>query len=259
MEDIAQLICRGGWPSAVTQTNKDVALGMAKDYIRGVAGEDISELDGVQRTYRYAMLVMGAYARCITTRADMTTIRGAIKAQGSEISRGTVDAYVSALRRLYIFEDLPAWMPSLRNKTRIASTPARHFVDPSLAAAALGATPALLLRDLPTMGTLFESLCIRDLRIYAEYLGGEVFHYRDDAGREADAVVVLEDGRWALIEVKMGSRHIEEGARNLLALAAKIDQSIMGAPAFLAVLAPTQFAFRRPDGVFVIPPACMKP
>ena len=203
------------------------------------------------------MLVMAAFARCTAMQADMTTIRGNIKARGGEISRNTVSAYVSALRRLYVFEDLEGWKPSLRDKTRITSTPARHFVCPSLAAAAMGASPSALLSDMPTLGLLFESLCVRDLRVYAEFLGGSLYHYHDDAGREADAVIVLDDGRWALVEAKLGSSGIEEGAAGLLKLAGKIDQSVMGPPSFLMVLAPTRYAHRRPDGVMVVPPACL--
>ena len=257
IEDMATILCRGGWPEAVTCGNEAASLGMARDYVRTIAEEDISDVDGVQRNYRYAMLTMAAYARCVSTRADMTAIRGGIKAQGSELSRNTVDAYVSALRRLYVLEDLPAWRPSLRDKTRVAATPARHFVDPSLAAAAMNATPALLLQDMPTMGTLFESLCVRDLRIYAQSLGGDVYHYRDDAGREADSVIVLGDGRWALVEIKTAGGHVDEGAANLIALADKIDQAVMGSPTFLMVLTATQYAYRRPDGVFVVPIDCL--
>jgi len=262
VEDMARLVCRGGWPEAVVadrSTADDSVYDMARDYIRAVAYEDITRVDGVQRNPEYALLIMEAYARSITTQATMTRIRGLMKAQQTELSRTTVDAYVAALRKLYVFEDLPAWKPSLRGKTRITTTPTRHFVDPSLATAAIRATPDLLLMDMPTLGMLFESLCIRDLRIYAESLGGNVYHYHDDAGREADAVVVLGNGRWALVEAKMGSAGIEEGASNLLALSAKIDHAIMGAPSALVVMAPVQYSFCRDDGVVVLSPACLRP
>lgn len=259
VEGVAHLICRGGWPEAVLAANDSNAYGMSKDYIQAVAEEDISRVDGVERNPEYALLIMRAYAHAVATQANMPTIRGLIKAQKTELSRGTVDAYVAALRKLYVFEDLDAWTPSLRDRTRIATTPTRHFVDPSLAAAALGASPDILLKDLPTMGMLFEALCVRDLRIYAESIGGKAFHYHDDAGREADAVVVLDDGRWALVEVKMGSQRVEEGAASLLKLADKIDSSVMGAPSLLMVMAPVQYAYQRPDGVVVVPPTCLKP
>ncbi|MBQ9004368.1 MAG: DUF4143 domain-containing protein [Eggerthellaceae bacterium] len=169
---MARLVCRGGWPQAVV-LGGDVGLGMSRDYVRVVAEEDISRIDGVQRNPEYALLIMEAYARSVTTQSTIENIRGLMKAQESELSRATVDACIAALRKLYVFEDLPAWRPSLRDRTRITTTPARHLVDPSLAAAAMSATPDILLRDMPTLGKLFESLCVRDLRVYAESLGGK--------------------------------------------------------------------------------------
>lgn len=173
------------------------------------------------------------------------------------VSRDTVDSYIATLRSLYVVQDLPAWTPSLHSKVRIAKSPTRHFADPSIACAALGASPELLLRDMSTYGLLFESLCVRDLRVYAEACGGSVFHYRDDSSLEADAVVQLENGRYALFEVKMSARLLDEGAANLLRMAQKIDTSIMGSPAFLAILTPGGYAYRRADGVFVIPIGCL--
>lgn len=258
VEGMVWSLCRGGWPAAVVEGG-DASLETAYDYIEAVAEEDVSRVDGVQRNPRYARLIMQAYARCTATQADMAAVRGTIKAQKDEISRNTVDSYVTALRNLYVFEDLPSWAPSLRAKSRIATTPTRHFVDPSLAVAALGASPALLLRDLPTAGLLFESMVVRDLRVYSQAIHGEVFHYRDATGLEADAVVVLRDGRWGLVEVKMGASLVDEGAANLLKLSAKIDHDVMGAPSFLMVVTPAHFAYRRPDGVFVTPLSCLRP
>ena len=259
VEDYARIICRGGWPESVAALEGDAAYGVARDYIVAVAEEDVSRVDGVQRNPDYARLVMAAYAQATSTQASMATIRSHMKARGTDLNRNTVDAYVAALNKLYVFEDLAAWRPSLRDRTRIASKPTRHFVDPSLAAAALRATPELLLADMPTMGLLFESLCVRDLRIYAESKGGAVYHYHDDAGREADAVVVMGDGRWALVEAKMGSARVDEASKGLIALANKIDAGVMGSPSFLMVMAPAQYAFQRPDGVLVVPPACLRP
>ncbi len=256
VERIAYLVCRGGWPEVVAGGLDGIAT--SRDYVKSIAYEDISRVDGVQRNPECALLLMAAYARCLSTQADLATIRKNIKARQGELSRNTVSAYVASLRKLYVFEDLPAWKPSLRDKTRVTATPKRHFVDPSLAAAALGATPDMLLRDMPTLGMLFESLCVRDLRIYAESLGGSLYHYHDDAGREADAVIAMPDGRWALVEMKMGHAGVEEGAEGLLGLAEKIDVTVMGEPSFLAVMAPTAYSHQRDDGVLVVSPACLK-
>lgn len=259
IEDIAFMICRGGWPETVTSGNRKTALKAARDYIDLVAEEDISRVDDTERNPRYARLVMQAYARCSATQADMSTVRSNIKAQKGELARATVDSYVSALRKLYVFEDLAAWQPSLHAKSRITTTPARHFVDPSLAAASLGASPELLLKDMSSCGMLFETLCVRDLHVYAEALDGEVLHYRDNTGLEADAVIVLRDGRWGLVEMKMSAVLVDTGAANLVKLAGKVEQSVMGAPSFLMVITPSGYAFRRPDGVYVAPITCLKP
>lgn len=255
VEDYARAVCRGGWPEVAVRGED--GQGLARDYLAAVADEDISSVDGVQRSADYAMLAMRAYARCTSTQADMAKVRADIIAHGDDMSRNTLSAYVNALRSLYVLEDLEAWKPSLRDKTRVTSTPTRHFTDPSLAAAALGATPESLLADMPTLGALFESLCVHDLRIYARACGGSLYHYRDDGGRESDAVVVFPDGRWALVEVKLGARNVDQGAKGLLDLASKIDQGIVGPPAFLAVVSTGPYAYRRPDGVLEIPLACL--
>jgi len=256
IEDVASQICRGGWPEAVTLGDGPIG-GIARDYIEALAERDISLPDGVRRDPDLVRVLMAAYARCTATQADGTTIRGHVHKARMDISRNTASAYIASLRKLYVFEDLRAWKPSLRDKTRVTATPKRHFVDPSLAAAALGATPEMLLQDLPTLGQLFESLAVRDLRIYAEANGGTLLHYHDDAGREADAVVVMPDGRWALVEVKLGGGGVDEGAESLKALAAKIDQTVMGPPSFLLVISATKFAVQRDDGVCAVPLACL--
>lgn len=257
IEDVARLLCRGGWPEAVTLGDNPIGS-IAKDYVDEVVERDVSLPDGVRRDPELVRLIMAAYARCTATQADATTIRSHVHAAKEDVSRNTASAYMNALRKLYLFEDLKAWKPSLRDKTRITATPKRHYVDPSLAAAAMGATHASLLRDLPTLGQLFESLVVRDLRVYAQALGGSVYHYHDDSGKEADAVVVLPDGRWALIEVKLGGQGVEEGAVSLKALADKIDQTLMGPPAFLAVVHAGRYAARRHDGVLALPLGCLK-
>lgn len=259
VEDAAYLICRGGWPRAVTLGNEELSLRIARDYVGAIAEEDISRVDNVSRSAQSARVIMQAYARCTATQATLATVRGNLKTQGNDLSKDTVSSYVEALRRLYVLEDLPAWAPSLHARSRITTTPTRFFTDPSIAAAALGATPGLLLRDLSTCGLLFENLCVRDLRVYAESMGGQVLHYHDNTGLEADAVVVLPDGRYGLFEVKMGATFVEEGARNLIKLRKKINGDIMGPAAVCAVIVPGGYAFRRDDGVYVIPITCLAP
>lgn len=259
IENLAYLICRGGWPRAITIANKNAALKMSRDYVSAIAEEDISRVDGVNRNSQYARLIMQAYARCSAVQADMATVRGNLKMRGSGLSRETVNSYIGALRSLYVIEDLPTWTPSLHAKSRITTTPVRFFTDPSIAATALGASPQLLLRDMSTYGLLFENLCVRDLRVYAESIGGRVLHYRDNTGLEADCVIVLDDGRYALLEVKMSASLIDEGAANLKKLSGKIDTGIMGTPSFCAVVTPGGYAYQRDDGVLVIPITCLRP
>lgn len=257
IERMAYLICRGGWPRAVTIKNSEAALEMPYDYLGAVAEEDISRADGVMRNPQYARLIMREYARCTSTQATQTAILKDFKARDIDISRDTVNSYLAALRRLYVIQELSAWVPSLHAKSRITKTPTRHYCCPSIAAAALGSNPRSLLLDTSTMGMLFESLCIRDLRVYASALKGEVSHYRDEAGLEADAVVTLRDGRYALFEVKLGAALVDDGAASLKRLAAKIDTTVMGEPSFCAVITPGGHAVRRGDGVLVLPISCL--
>ena len=257
IEQIAHLICRGGWPRAVTLPNREDALELAGDYLATIAEQDISRVDGVERNPQYARLIMREYARVTSSQATQSTINKDLKARDIDLSRDTVNGYLAALRRLYVIQELSAWTPSLRAKSRITKTPTRHYACPSIAAAALGASPRSLLMDTATLGLLFESLCVRDLRVYAQALSGEVFHYHDEAGREADAVVQLRDGRYALFEMKLGASFAEEGAESLLRLREKIDMTVMGEPAFCAVVTPGGYALRRKDGVFVLPITCL--
>lgn len=259
IESMAHCAVRGGWPGAVVDGDAQGSLEIASDYVRVVAEEDISRVDDVRRNPAHALLVMQAYARCSGVQADMASMSKSLKQQGSEISRPTFNAYVAALRKLLVLEDLPAWEPSMHAKSRVSTTPKRYFVDPSLAAAALGASPMLLLRDTSTFGGIFESMCIRDLRVYARWLKGSVYFYHDNTGLEADAVIVLPDGRWALVEVKLGTAQVDAAATSLHKVAAKINQDIMGAPAFLLVITSGGYAYRRKDGVFVSPLSCLAP
>lgn len=257
VEIIANQVCRGGWPAAIV-SGKDGTSPIASDYLEAVAEEDINLENAPKRNPRDAMLIMRAFARTVSTRSDLKKIRLSITQRRDEMARSTFNEYVAALRKIYVFEDLDAWRPSLRAKTRISATPTRHFVDPSLAAAAIGAKPEMLLSDLPTLGLLFESLCVRDLRVYIESMNGKLYHYHDMSGLEADAIAVAPDGRWGAFEVKISPKAIEQAATSLKKLALRVDESV-GKMAFLAVITSSGYAYRRSDGVYVIPLSCMRP
>lgn len=258
IQQIAFLICRGGWPKALDQTDK-VALRQAYDYYDAVVGSDISAVDGVARNTQRVNLLMRAYSRYSASDAKITSIRADMMANDVDsLSTETIYNYINALKSIFVVEDLPAWSPNLRSRTAIRSSDTRHFVDPSIAVAALGIGPSDLLNDLNTMGLLFESMCIRDLRVYAESLEGKVYHYRDKSGLECDAIVHLRNGSYGLIEVKLGGSEIETAARNLLTLSAKIDPARMKAASFMMILTGTGYAYKREDGVYVVPLACLK-
>ena len=261
LEEIAFLICRGGWPKAVGLTEKQ-ALFQAIDYFDAVVSADISRVDSVRRDKETAKRFLKSYARNVGTRATLETIRQDVLANHT----GTFDpvtlySYRDALTKIFVIEDSPAWNPNLRSKAAIRTTDARYFVDPSIATAALQLSPKDLLNDLNTMGLIFENLCVRDLRIYADYLDGSIYQYRDSNGLECDAVIHLRDGSFGLIEIKLGGDSlIEEGAKNLKDLASKIDINKMKEPSFMLVLcAKAPFAYRRKDGVYVVPITCLKP
>lgn len=255
VDDYARVICRGGWPEAVVSESRGDAGGMARDYVLELLDSNINEMDGIRRNRTWMRQIMRSYARNVSGQASLSTI--AADMQGEPPSAPTLSEYVDALSRAFVLNDLSAWNPRLRSKTAVRTSPTRHFSDPSIAAAVLAATPRGLLDDFETFGLLFESLCIHDLRVYASALGGSLYHYRDKTGLEADAVVVLDDGRWALVEVKMGQSRIDEGASHLLKLAERIDQTREGRPSFLMVLTSTACAYRRKDGVVVVPLACL--
>ena len=255
VDDYARVICRGGWPEAVVSESRGDAGGMARDYVLELLDSNINEMDGIRRNRTWMRQIMRSYARNVSGQASLSTI--AADMQGEPPSAPTLSEYVDALSRAFVLNDLSAWNPRLRSKTAVRTSPTRHFSDPSIAAAVLAATPRGLLDDFETFGLLFESLCIHDLRVYASALGGSLYHYRDKTGLEADAVVVLDDGRWALVEVKMGQSRIDEGAAHLLKLAERIDQTREGRPSFLMVLTSTACAYRRKDGAVVVPLACL--
>ncbi|MCD8303980.1 MAG: DUF4143 domain-containing protein [Prevotellaceae bacterium] len=261
LKDIAFLICRGGWPMAVDMP-KEAALEQAIDYYDAVTKEDMTRADGVKRTAERVQRLMRSYARHQGTQATLTTLYDDIKGnEGTVLNVDTIASYVETLKKIFVVENLPAWNPNLRSKTAIRTADTRYFVDPSIGAAALGVGPQDLLDDLNTMGFFFETLCIRDLRVFAEAMAGKVYHYRDKNGLECDAVVHLRNGQYGLIEIKLGGTTlINEGAKSLNALAKCIDTTRMREPAFKMVLTATgEFAYRRAeDGVYVVPIGCLR-
>lgn len=260
IDRLAFLVCRGGWPQAVDMRD-EIALDQAMDYYDAVVRSDINRADGVQKNSKKVHRLMRSYARNQGSQIPNTVLAQDVSANDEvSMSDETVAAYVSALRKIFVVEDMPAWNPNLRFRTAIRSSDTRYYIDPSIAAAALGIGPNDLVNDLKTFGFLFETLCIRDLRVFADALNGEVYHYRDRDGQECDAVVHLRNGKYGLIEIKLGGdRLIEEGAKSLKAMEAKIDTDKMNAPSFLMVLTGTgDYAYRRQDGVYVVPIGCLK-
>ena len=262
LQDIAFLICRGGWPMAVGLP-EEASLEQAFDYYDAVTKEDVTKVDGVKRSSERVQRLMRAYARHQGTQASVATLREDLKGNdNTTLDENTISSYLEALRKIFVVEDMPAWNPNLRSKTAIRTTDTRYFVDPSIATAALGMGPADLINDLNTMGFFFEAMCVRDLRVFAEVLNGKVYHYRDKSGLECDVVVHLRNGQYGLIEIKLGGQSlINDGAETLNALANQIDTSRMRTPAFKMILTATgEYAYRRPeDGIYVVPIGCLKP
>jgi Predicted ATPase (AAA+ superfamily) len=256
IEQIAFSLCRGGWPASIPYTGQ-AALRMSREYVEAIINQDVSRVDGVDKNPDRVRMLLRSLARNVSTMATTQTIVNDIEATDTGISDKTVSSYLNALRRIFVVEDLPAWAPSLRSKTAIRTSSKRHFVDPSIATAVMRVGPERILKDFETFGFLFESLCARDMRIYAQTNDGDVFHYRDKSGLEADMIVALRDGRWGAIEVKLGNQQIELAAKNLLTLREKINTEKMGEPAFLMVLTGGAFAYQRKDGVLVVPLGCM--
>ncbi len=260
IDDIAFLICRGGWPFACSLQG-DAALAQAFDYVDAVIKKDVSRVDGTNRNITTTRLLMRSYARNQGSQATIGTIVADMMTNDeNEIGIKTAGSYLDALRKIFVIEDSEAWNPNLRSKTAIRTANTRYFIDPSIGTAVLGLGPKDLINDLNTMGLFFETLCVRDLRIFADALDGQVFHYRDKSGLECDAVIHLRNGRYGLVEIKLGGdRLINEGASNLLALVDKINTGKMKEPSFLMVLTGTgDFAYRRKDGVYVVPIGCLK-
>ena len=262
LRKIAYLTCRGGWPQAANLSDEEeIALDQALDYYDVVVNADINRVDSTERSPERVKRLMRSYARSQGTQTSLAEIRKDMVANDQDsLDENTINSYLNVLRKIFVVEDMAAWNPNLRSKTAIRSANTRYFVDPSIATAALGLGPDDLLNDLHTFGLFFETLCVRDLRVFAQALDGEVYHYRDKSGLECDTVVHLRNGSYGLIEIKIGGDKLtEEGAATLHKLAQKIDTTRMKAPSFLMVLtAVGSFAYRREDGVYVVPIGCLK-
>lgn len=261
LEDIAFLVCRGGWPKSIGYSS-DISLQQAYDYFDAIVNDDISRVDDVQRDSESAERLLKSYARNVGSQASLESMRqDVIGGRADTFSQNTLYSYLSALKKIFVIEDAPAWNPNLRSKFAVRSTDTRYFVDPSIAAAALGIGPKDLIKDLNTFGLLFENMCIRDLRVYSELLRGRIYHFRDKSGLECDAVVHLRNGDYGLVEIKLGGdKLIDEGAESLKKLAERIDEEKMIPPSFLAVLTGVApFAYRRKDGIYIVPVGNLAP
>ena len=257
---IAFLVCRGGWPQA-TLLEGDLALDQAFDYVDAVVESDIQRVDGIKRNPERARLLLRSYARHISQQVSYATIKADMLSNDAKaLDENTVASYIKALKRLFVVEDLTAWNPNIRSKSAIRTSDTRHFVDPSIGTAALGLGPDDLINDLHSFGFFFEDLAVRDLRIYAEVLDGRLYHYRDSSGLECDTVLHRRNGTYALIEIKLGGETlIEEGAKSLQKFAQTLNTACMKIPSFMMVLtAVGPYAYRRRDGIWVVPIGCLK-
>lgn len=257
-------LCRGGWPKSLMNKTERSQLEVAKDIYRQTYSVDISNIDGKNRNARLTEAILQSYSRNICTTAKTKTIYDDVNAN-FDVSRTTLDDYIEALEKLYIIDDIDAWRPAIRSKSSIRSSKKRNFVDPSIAVAALGLSPTYFNTDFETLGFLFESLCIRDLKIYSSKFDGKISYYHDRYGLEADCVLHLNDGRFALIEFKLGSSQIDEGANHLIEIESLIKQHNekeaqcpIRLPNLKIIISGVKYGYRREDGVFVIPIGCLK-
>ena len=265
VEQLIFVSCRGGWPASLNKKTDKAALFTASSYLDNICESDASTVDGINRDPVRMRAVLQSYARNVSTLTGNQTIIKDITANFGSISENTLYSYLNALNRLFVIDEIPAWSPAIRSASAIRASKKREFIDPSIAAAALKITPKILMQDLNTFGFIFETLCIRDLKVYSAALGGTIFYYRDRHGLEADCVLRLSDGRYALIEFKLGSRQIEEGAQHLLTIqnlirkyngtegSAKIRE-----PDKLIIITGGELSFRRRDGVYIIPIGCLR-
>lgn len=264
IEDLFFAMCRGGWPETLNITDKDDQLLIAKTYVNSICESDVSTVDGIKRDPERVKNLLKSYARNISTPSKDTTIMKDIIAQFGDISRGTYYSYVDALKRIYVIKNVYAWSPNIRSASTMKATTKKEFIDPSIATAALNLTPEKLLQDLKTAGFIFETLCIRDLRVYTTSHGGTIHYFRNNGTLEIDCVVVLDDGRYGFIELKLGSREIEKGSKNLLKAKKIIEKNRLNGntkvsePSFLAIITGGSVAYTRKDGVKVIPIGCLR-
>ena len=257
IKDLAAAIARGGWPESLSLSKKN-ATRTVSQYLEQIIDSDMSRVDGVRRDPETVRRMIESIARNISTCANMETIRKEAAGESGTLSINTFKEYLDAMQRIFLVENVPAWNPHLRSRTRLVTSSKWHFTDPSIALSALRASSGALLEDFETFGYFFESLCVRDLRVYSQPLDGTVSHFRDKNGNEVDLIIRLPGGDWGAVEVKMGGDRIDEGAKNLLKFKDKIDTDMMKPPSFLMVLTAGQFALERPDGVFEVPIGCLK-
>ena len=258
IEDISRLIIRGGWPEVVGESD-DVARTHLRGYCGALLDQEISSIDGKKRDPARIGRILRSLARNESTEANNSVILSDAISDGNSMHINTLNDYLNALGMLYVRDDLLAWRPNMRSKTPVRTSPVHHFTDPSIGAFFIGANPNDLLNDPQTLGSYFESLVVRDIRAYSSAIDAEVYHYRDKDGLEADVIIHTDDGRWAALEVKLGKKDIDEGAKHLLKLREKVDTKVESEPAFLAVITYTGLAYRRKDGVYVIPIGCLGP
>lgn len=260
LDDIAYVCCRGGWPRSISM-EKEIALDQAFDYYDAVVNSDISKVDGVSREPTRVKNLMRSYARNVGSQVSNEALKeDMINNDSFSLDTDTVFSYINALKKIFVIDEVPAWNPNLRSKTAIRTSDTRYFIDPSIATAALGLGPNDLINDLNTFGFIFENLCVRDLRVYAESINGNLYHYRDSSSLECDAVIHLRNGSYGLVEIKLGGdKLVEEGADNLIKLKNKLDTSKMKNPSFLMVVTATgDYAYKRSDEIYVVPIGCLK-
>jgi len=256
IKNLTYLVCRGGWPQSIGKSERSSLL-IAKQYVKSIYNNDLLSQAGITKDPKRMQAVLRSYARNIQTLASNKVVLEDIKSKDVDISEATLYSYLNILERLFIIEETSAWAPRVRSKTALRTSNKKGFVDPSIAAAILGLTPDMLLKDFETFGFLFESMCIRDLRIYAEKLDGEVFHYHDQYGLESDAVIRLNNGNYALIEIKLGNKSEEKGAKNLIKLESLLINKGHPKPAFKMILTGGEYAYKRDDGILVVPLGCL--
>ena len=265
IENLIFAACRGGWPSSLTKKNEKASLFVVNSYIDNICENDVSSVDGIKKEPNRVRALLKSYARNLATSASNATVLKDINANFSDMVESTMYSYIDALNKIFVIDDIPAWSPSIRSKTSIRGKNKKLFIDPSIAVAALSLSPEILMQDLNTFGFIFENLCIRDLKVYSNALGGQISYYHDRFGLEADAVLHLKDGRYALMEFKLGSRDIEEASKHLLQLKELIvkynhdnQTSKLREPDLLIVITGGELAYTRKDGVKIIPIGCLK-